>query len=162
MAAPTVGAVMADILPYLGVARNFPEEEVRGKTVIMGDYADHSPAEAQKALQDMFLTARIVGNGETVTGQIPAAGQSVPGGSEVILYCGEIPERQNVKFPDFSGMNRGKAEETAGKLGLYVLVSGNDELSASVVVTSQSIPTGQEVPMGTTIELKFTDTSARD
>ena len=162
MAAPTVGAVMADILPYLGVARNFPEEEVRGKTVIMGDYADHSPAEAQKALQDMFLTARIVGNGETVTGQIPAAGQSVPGGSEVILYCGEIPERQNVKVPDFSGMNRGKAEETAGKLGLYVLVSGNDELSASVVVTSQSIPTGQEVPMGTTIELKFTDTSARD
>ena len=162
MAAPTVGAVMADILPYLGVARNFPEEEVRGKTVIMGDYADHSPAEAQKALEDMFLTARIVGNGETVTGQIPAAGQSVPGGSEVILYCGEIPERQNVKVPDFSGMNRGKAEETAGKLGLYVLVSGNDELSASVVVTSQSIPAGQVVPMGTTIELNFTDTSARD
>jgi hypothetical protein len=35
-------------------------------------------------------------------------------------------------------------------------------VSAQVVVTQQSIPAGQEVPVGTTIKLEFTDTGARD
>ena len=34
MAAPTVGAVMADILPYLGVERSFSPEEIQGKTTV--------------------------------------------------------------------------------------------------------------------------------
>ena len=79
MAAPTVGAVMADILPYLGVAQQFPEGDVAGKTVIMENMEGLSQNEAKKLLKNQSLSVRFVGDGDTVTGQIPAAGEVVPG-----------------------------------------------------------------------------------
>ena len=163
MAAPTVGAVMADILPYLGVERNYTEEDIAGQTVIMEDFTGMTAEEAEKLLKTQNLTAVFSGTGENITGQIPAAGQSVPGGSQVILYLGEEPEAETVEVPDFTGMNRQQAADAAGGLGLYILVAGNDEIAANVVVvTSQDTPAGTLVPVGTTIKLEFTDTGARD
>ena len=162
MAAPTVGAVMADILPYLGVERHYSEDNIASQEIIVEDFTGMTRNETEKLLKTVNLTARFVGNGETVTGQIPAAGKSVPGGSQVLLYLdGKVPEAM-VQVPDFTGMNRAQATAAAGELGLYVLMTGNDGISAKVVVTSQKIPAGTEVPTGTTIQLEFTDTGARD
>ena len=162
MAAPTVGAVMADILPYLGVEQTFSEEDIAGKSVIVEDMTGLTLKEAQKLLKEQSLSAETVGSGETVTGQIPAAGESVPGGSEIILYFGEKPEEQTVKIPDFMGMNRQQASDAAGNLGIYILVSGNNEISTQVVVTAQNIPAGTEVTVGSTIRLEFADTGVSD
>ena len=162
MAAPTVGAVMADILPYLGVEQKFSEDEIAGKTIVLEDLTGLTREEAEKLLKNQSLTAVFSGDAETVTGQIPAPGQPVPGGSQILLYLGEDSEQRMVKVPDFTGMNRQQASDAAGKLGLYILVTGNDEISASVVVTSQDTPPGEQVPAGTMIQLKFTDTGARD
>ena len=104
----------------------------------------------------------MVGTGETVTGQIPTPGQSVPGNSEVLLYLNENPSERLVTVPDFSGMHRQQAAQAAGELGLYLLVSGNTEISPQVTVTAQSIPKDTQVPVGTTITLEFTDKLARD
>ena len=162
MAAPTVGAVMADILPYLGVEQKFSEEEIRSKTIVLEDMTGLTGPEAEKLLKERSLTAQLIGTGETVTGQIPAAGESVPGGSEILLYLGEAVSRQEVEVPDFSGMNRAQAEQAAGKLGLYIQATGNSELSPAVTVTEQSIPPKTKTAIGTTVTLKFTDTGARD
>ena len=162
MAAPTVGAVMADILPYLGVARHFSEDEEQGKEIVLEKYIDLTEKDAASKLKRMGLTAQFVGTGETVTAQIPEPGQTVPGGSQVLLYLGENPDEEQVEVPDFFGLNRQQASDAAGKLGLYVLVTGNDEISVQVTVTAQSIPKGEKVPRGTTITLEFTDTAARD
>ena len=162
MAAPTVGAVMSDILPYLGVERSFGDGEVQGLEIVMEDLTGMTAREAEKFLADQKLTARLVGDGETVTGQIPAAGQTVPGGSQVLVYLGEPPETETVEVPDFVGMNRQQASDTAGKLGLYILVAGNDGVSPSVLVTAQEIPAGELAEKGTTIKLEFTDTKASD
>ena len=162
MAAPTVGAVMADILPYLGVQRNYTEDDAAGQSIVIENLTGLPLKEAEKLLRSRNLTARIIGTGETVTGQIPAVGQTVPGMSEVLLYLGETVPETTVKVPDFSGMNRAQATAAAGKLGLYILVTGNDGISPKVVVTLQDIPAGTEVSAGTTIQLRFTDTGARD
>jgi stage V sporulation protein D (sporulation-specific penicillin-binding protein) len=162
MAAPTVGAVMSDILPYLGVERTFSEEDIAGKTVVMEDLTGLTPKEVEKKLKAQNLTARFIGAGETVTGQIPAAGQIVSGGSEVLLYLGEEPEKKTVTVPDFTGMNRQQAADAAGNLQLYILIAGNQEISHGVTVTAQSIPPETEVSTGTTITLTFTDTAAAD
>ena len=45
---------------------------------------------------------------------------------------------------------------------MYVLVTGNTELSPNVTVTAQSEPKDTQVPLGTTITLTFTDTKAAD
>ena len=162
MAAPTVGAVMADILPYLGVERTFSEEEIAGKEIVMEDLTDLTAADAERKLKEIGLTAKFSGSGETVTGQIPAAGQTVPSGSEVLLYLGEEPAEELAAVPDFTGMNRQQAADAAGKLGLYILVTGNDAISTTVTATAQNIPTDTQVPVGTTITLEFADTTARD
>ena len=77
-------------------------------------------------------------------------------------YLEEKPENRMVSVPDFTGLHRQQAAETAGKLGLYLLVTGNGEISPKVTVTSQSIPKETPVPVGTTITLEFTDMTARD
>ncbi len=160
MAAPTVGAVMADILPYLEVKRNYTEEDAAGREVTVEDFFGLTLQDAQKQLKALGLSAEVVGTGETVTGQIPAAGNVVPGDSQVLLYLGDQPEERTVTVPDFAGLTRGQASAAAGKLGLYILVTGNDAPDA--VVTTQSEPKGAQVPAGTTIKLEFTDTKAAD
>ncbi len=162
MAAPTVGAVMADILPYLGVKQSFSEEDVAGKTVIMEDMTGMTAKEAQKLLKDQSLTAVISGSGDTVTAQIPAAGQSLPGGSQVLLYFGEEPEEKTAAVPNFVGMTRQQASDAAGALGLYILPKGNLDISPGVTAVSQSVAAGTQVSLGTTIELTFTDPKAAD
>ena len=162
MAAPTVGAVMEDILPYLGVERNYGPEDAAGQTVVLADLTGMTGKEAQKWLKDQKLTAKCIGEGQTVTAQIPQPGDPVPGGSEVLLYFGEVPESQTVEVPDFYGMNRQQASDLAGSLGLYILVSGNDGLAPSVTVTSQDTPPGTTVKAGTTIRLEFADTKVSD
>ena len=162
MAAPTVGAVMGDILPYLGVEQSFSEDDLAGKSVVVPDFSGLTAKEAEKLLKNQGLGYSAVGAEETVTGQIPAAGKTVPGGSEVLLYFGEAMPSKTVSVPDFSGMNRQQAADAAAELGLYILISGNISLDASVKAVSQSIAAGTEVALGTTIKLEFIDTKAAD
>ena len=162
MAAPTVGAVLSDILPYLGVERHFSEDEIAGQTVILEDFTGYSPDEAEKILKKQNLTAKQIGNGDTVTGQLPIPGKIVPGGSEVILYLGEETDAQTVPVPNFIGMNRQQASDAALSSGLYILVTGNPENSPDVTVTAQSVVPNEILPRGSTITLEFTNTTVRD
>ena len=158
MAAPTVGAVMAEILPYLEVRKTDEAEQ----NVLVEDVTGLPVNEAKKRLHDLGLCGVSNGDGETVSGQIPAPGTPIPSGSEVILYCGEgVPQRM-VSVPDFVGLTRQQASDTAGQLGLYLLSKGNTGLERTVTVTAQSLDKDTLVPVGTTITLEFTDTQVRD
>lgn len=161
MAAPTVGAVMSDILPYLGVSRSYTQADIPGQRFVLDDLTGLTRKETERTLKSMTLTARFLGDGETVTGQIPAAGQSVPGGSQVLVYLGQEAPEEQTEVPDFLGMDRKTASETAEKAGLYILISGNDEMSGTVV-TAQDLPAGQQVTIGTTVTLEFADLGSRD
>jgi stage V sporulation protein D (sporulation-specific penicillin-binding protein) len=89
MAAPTVGAVMADILPYLGVAQTGADAAA---WVTLENVTGLSPGEAEKKLKSLGLTAVTEGFGTQVVTQIPIPGQSVQAGSQVLLYLGEKPQ----------------------------------------------------------------------
>ena len=84
MAAPTVGAVLSDILPYLGVVKSAEE----GYT-ILDDLTGLGPEEARKILNEKKLEALYAGEGGTGVSQIPQAGQQVPEGSQILLYLGQ-------------------------------------------------------------------------
>ena len=157
MAAPTAGAVLSDILTYLGVS---PTEA--SQTVQMPDLTGMTVKDAQAALKALGLTMDTLGSEATVTNQIPAAGQSVPVGSRVLVYLGGASGQEKVKVPDFSGMTRQQASDAAGKLGLYILVTGNPSPQINVTVVSQDIAAGTEVDPGTTVQLLFSDTDIRD
>ncbi len=162
MAAPTVGAVLSDILPYLGVAQSFSEEDAAGQSVVLPELTGMTAKEARAALEKLGISMEAVGSEATVTGQLPASGQSVPGGNQVLVYFGDTPQAQTVKVPDFRGMTRQQASDAAGALGLYILVSGNMGVEPTVVVTDQAVTAGTMVPVGTTIRLEFADRDIRD
>ena len=162
MAAPTVGAIMEELLPYLGVKQNFTEEDAAGRMIQIEDLCGMTAKNAQKWLKEAGLGANLQGTGETVTAQIPAAGQYAPGDSEVMLYLGQSPEQEMTEVPDFVGMNRQQASDAAAKAGLYILVAGNNSVDLNVVVTEQSEAKNTQVPVGTTVRLTFTDTKAVD
>lgn len=157
MAAPTVGAILADILPYLGVERS---EE--GAPFSLPDLTGLTMKEARAALKDTKLTLTSIGDGETITGQLPAAEQSILPGTQVLVYLGEPTGERTVIVPDFTGMNRQQASQAAGELGLSIIPMGSDDIAANVTVCSQKEPAGTELPVGSSVTLQFTDPSARD
>ena len=109
MAAPTVGAVMADILPYLEVKR--AQEPV---IVTVPDLSGMEGKEAEKRLQELGLSAVPRGIGETVTAQLPGADTALEAGSQVLLYLGgAAPETAAV--PDFTGMTPAQAAKAAAE-----------------------------------------------
>ena len=155
MAAPTVGAVMADILPYLEVTR--AQEPV---TVTVPDLSGMTRSEAEKALKDLGLAGTFLGTEETVTGQLPAAGENVRAG-QMIVYLG-AEAAQNASVPDFAGMTVAQAAQAAADAGLYLLAEGNPDLSLPLTVLSQDTAPGTPAEPGQTVTLYFTDPGARD
>ena len=157
MAAPTVGAIMADILPYLGVERS-----TEADPVILSDLSGMTIKEAKAALKDTKLTIVSQGEGETITGQLPAAGQQLAPDSQVLVYLGEPTQARLVTVPDFAGMNRQQASQAAGQLGLSIIPMGSEAIGVNVTVCSQKEPPGTQLPAGSAVTLQFADPTARD
>ncbi len=162
MAAPTVGAVLGDILPYLQVERVYELTDPSGKLVEVPDLSGMTGKEAQQRLKDGTLEAVMVGTEETVTGQLPAAGNQVPGGSQIILYLGQEPPDEMVTVPDFRGMNVEQVAAAAKSAGLYLMPGGNPDLTLPLQVLTQEPAADTRLPRGSTIKIQFTDPGAHD
>ena len=77
-----------------------------------------TPADAEAALEKKGLDSRTVGEGETVTAQVPAAGSVIPGESTVILYLGGAePEEKSGELtsPPFTLNLRNRTLEKNGQ-----------------------------------------------
>ena len=86
MAAPTVGAVMADILPYLGLEPDYTGEDPALREILMEDLTGLSAEQAGDWLKEHGLTVKTVGTGGAVMGQLPAAGgihRGIPGDQDI-------------------------------------------------------------------------------
>ena len=162
MAAPTVGKVLADILPYLGVEPNYDDDDLDLITLAVPDMTGKTEAEASYALSDKSFTYRRVGSGAVVTAQVPEPGAMIPGKSQVILYFDEEPSLEKIEMPDFSDMTLVSAKRYAQNNGVYMLTTGVNQDAWNVVATYQSIPAGTLVDPGTTVTVEFTDVTVED
>ena len=156
MAALKAGELMEKILDYLGVEKSYSATA----DVMVPNLTGLNLADATTFLKKNNLSIRVVGDGDTVTGQIPAKGASIPGGSEVVVYMGaEVPTDQ-VQVPSVIGLNVEQAKAKLSAQGLYLKASGASEFGSTVVAYEQSTPAGTSVDRGTTIEVRFTDATA--
>lgn len=161
MGAPTVRDVMEDILPYLGVEPVYEPEDAAGQMIAMPDVVGQSIGDAKKSLQEAGLACRTVGSEDTVTDQIPAAGTMLPGTSQAVLFLGEEKPQQMVTIPNLMGLTLTQVNDTIIPLGLYVQAKGASVRSGATV-TAQSIASGEQVGLGTTITVELTDPTAQD
>ena len=163
MVAPTASTVMAEILPYLGVEPSYSAEELLGMDTTVPNVIGMSVEEAKAKLKDRALSYKIVGDGETITDQMPAGGAIIPGKSSVILYVGEEKSTDKCVVPHLIGKTPSEANTTATAAGLLIRFSGTTgSESSSVRVLSQSIDEGTEVEAGTVITVQLGDTSVTD
>jgi len=158
MAAPTVGKIMADLLPYLGIEASYSEDEAMLVDVIVPNVTGITKETAATRLAARGLNARTIGEGDTVTAQIPASGTSIPGTSTVILYLGEEPTEELMTVPSVYGMSVQNAKAALEANGLFLKVTGATEGTAS----AQSIYAGEQVEAGTVVTVTFIDTSVLD
>ena len=156
MAAPMAGELLEDILGYLGVEKTY----TASADVLVPNLVGLDLASATASLEKNGLSLRTVGDGATVTGQIPAAGASIPGGSQVVLYMGEEVPTGQVTVPSVVGLTAQQAEEKLAAQGLYMRATGASEYNAGVVAYEQSVAAGTGVDRGTTVEVRFSDSSA--
>ena len=163
MAAPLAGQLLADILDYMGVEKQYTEAELSGADTVVPKVTQFPLAEAERLLAKAAFTWRTVGEGPNVTDQIPAAGATIPGGSEVVLYLGEPKPEDTVAVPNVSGMTAENARAALTRVGLYMKATGaSGYYTSATVAGSQSIAAGTQVALGTVVEVQFVDNHIYD
>ena len=163
MAAPTVRDVFLDILPYLGVEPDYSSDDIRGVNITLPDVIGMTEDEAAALLSGKSITYRTVGQGSTVSDQLPSPGAEVPGKSEIILYFGNaVKTTEQVEVPDFVGYGIADVDYLATNAGLYIQAKGTDHRDEYVTVAYQDIEPGTMVDRGTTITVEFTTGGASD
>ena len=154
MAAPVVGKILGDVLPYLGVMPQYSEAEQKYLDRAVPALEGLDLPAAEKLLREAGLVGRVVGEGNTVTAQLPGAGTVTAAGTTVVLYAGtEIPPEEAV-IPDLTGLSYSQARDALGSLGLF-LRSDSTILADSdtVRVAFQDIPPGTGAEPGTVVEV---------
>ncbi len=161
MAAPVARQVLEDTLPYLGIEREYSEDDLVGLNINVPNLKELTLNEAKAELDKKKLKYRIVGDADKVTDQIPAAGALVPNTAEVILYMGEEKPTALVKVPDLVGMTLEEANAALSEVNLYLRPEGTVGVAGSkIVADKQSVAKQTEVEEGTVIQVDFIDENA--
>ena len=156
IAAPVVGAIFEDILPYLGVEPHYTEKELANIDISTPQVVGTLAADAKRQIESKSLSCRIVGEGDTVIRQVPGSGQPIPRGSRVILYTEEENQSTTVMVPSVIGYSGARANEAIINAGLNIKVGGISIDSVGSEAYSQSPVAGTVVEAGTVVTVLFT------
>ena len=155
IAAPVAQKIFESILPYMGLEPVYTTEELAKLSRTTPAVDGMEIAAAQTKIVNTGLKADIVGNGQTVVRQVPAAGQSIPAGGRVLLYTTKDSDI-SVTVPNFAGHTVTEVNLLASARGLNVqlqgLVIGN---SSTATASGQSIAAGSTVSKGTVVKVTF-------
>lgn len=156
MAAKKAGPLIAEILDYLGVEKIYSAEESAAVDVPMPSVTGISVDNAKTELEKKNLKYRTIGQGDTVSRQVPAARASIPGGSTVILYLGDaVPDSTN-EVPDVTGMTYEGAKNALERAGFFMRASGvSTYYSNTTTAAGQSVSPGEAAAVGTVINVQF-------
>ena len=156
MAAKKAGPLIAQILDYLGIEKTYSTEEAAAADVVMPKVTGLSVPKAEDDLSRVNLRFRTIGEGATVSRQIPAAGTRIPGGSTVILYLGDSAPEASGTVPDVRGMTYENAKNALEKAGFFMRASGASVYYGNTTTAeSQSIAGGVAAVTGTVVDVKF-------
>lgn len=161
VSAPVGGQILSEVLPYLGYEPQYSEEELNKLFVKVPDVASDTVEAAKQKIKTAGLSYKIVGDGETIEKQVPAANSSVSKNGLVVLYT-EGSEKTQTKVPNFVGMTLSSVNDAAINAGVNVEFSGNAQGGGAVIAYTQSIAAETTVDYGTVVTVFFRDNSSAD
>lgn len=153
MAAPTVGKMLSDILPYLGIEPVYTDEQ--------SEYADRSvPSvigktvnEAEALLKEAGFEVRVIGSGSKINNQLPKANSVIAGGSKVVIYADAQPSEASETMPDIIGLSYKEAVELMNGYGVFLFTDASVDTTGVQKITTQSVKPGSNVKHGTVVEV---------
>lgn len=152
--APTAAKIMESSLEYLGVERQYTEQELQKLDTFTPGVVGSDVDSAVKKLEESGFSVRVIGTGNTVHSQSPAGGQTIPRGGVIAVYTTDNEEdKLEVTVPDLTGMSTKAVQKYAASEGLNVRISGNSNLG--VISYEQSIEAGTTAEYGTIVTVYF-------
>ena len=157
MGAPTVGNMMADILPYLGVEAEYSEHDLATMDRSVPNVTGVPLQTAKQMLSAENLSFRVIGQGDMVTLQMPDANAVVAADSEIILFADADPSEDEEAVPDLTDLTYDVARQRLGYQALFIS-STNNYISdpTKAIITSQNIGPGVMVEHGTVVKVTMT------
>ena len=162
IAAPVVGRIMEEVLPYLGVSAVYSDEENDRRELTVPSVIGSTEEEAAATLADAGFEYRVVGEGDTVTDQVPASGVRIPASGRVILYMGESKPTEQIEVPDLSGLTPDECRDPLEQYGLYLRQTGvaSSQVTGNTTASRQSPAAGTKVNIGAVVTVEFSDTTS--
>ena len=154
IAAPVVGRMLEDILPMsLGIMPELSNEDHRDINVHVPRITGQTIEEVTALLEEQGYSFRVVGEGTTVTAQLPARNAFVASGTRVLVYTDTEVPRDLVIIPNLSGMSYTQARNALEGQGLFIRTGGAPKTDTNALVSVQSIQAGREVMYGSIVEV---------
>ena len=153
MGAPTVGKMFADILPYMGIDPVYSEAEKQYMDKTVPNVKGLTRTQALDALRELGFQARIIGDGEKITSQLPSGATVVANGTTVLLYCGAEPSEEPEIMPDLTGYTYAAARDELAAMGIFVTTQSSITNPNTQSVLAQSIAPDEEIKHGTVVTL---------
>ena len=154
IAAPYMGALMEDILPYIGVEKDVSTDN----RVKVPDLMGMPLEDAINQAEDYEYEVIVKGNGDYVTDQMPKGSSVIDRTNKVItLYTGDAEPEATVTVPNLVGKGAFAANQMLVNAKLNVCIDGTDNYmsGAGAIVIEQSIPAGTKVAPGTVVTVTF-------
>ena len=159
MAAPMAGPLISRILDYMGVEKIYGADEAAAMDVATPSVVGKTVDDAASALEKQGLKYRTVGQGDTVSRQVPSARTQIPSGSSVILYLGDAAPEENATVPNVVGRTYDTARKVLENAGFFMRASGvSTYYTNTTTASSQSIPEGTVAAIGTVVDVQFSNT----
>ncbi len=158
IAAPAVGRIFEDVLPYLGYEPQYTEETAQTISVSVPNITGLTVQKATDKLVGLGLSISIKGNGDTVSNQIPETGTKLHKGSVVIAYTQNEEKKGTCKVPSVVGMTYDNALGAINNAKLTMEIDSprsGSRPGADYIAVSQSPQADSEVAEGTKIYVKF-------
>lgn len=154
MAAPTVGKMFSDILPYMGIEPQLSEEEKASMDKAVPDISGISVDKAIEKLASEGFGYKVLGSGDKVTGQLPKKGSVIADGSTVLLYAGETASDAVRTVPELCNISYSEALRKLEGSGIFISCD-SVSFPQDKIIVSQSVKRGTAVKQGTVIKVSF-------
>ena len=165
VAAPYVANCLEQMLPALGVEAVYTSSEAAKLEVEVGNYMGMMSFTAREAIRKNGLEVEIIGNGEKVTAQVPAAGSKLSKqNGKIVLYVGDAAPSTDLTVPNVIGMSASAVNRVLINAGFNISIEGttNYDVGSGAVVVSQYPEAGTTATRGDVITVTFRHTDVSD
>ncbi len=155
IAAPVVSRVLTETLPYMGIEPEYDDDELDSVAMSVESYVNTNVSDAQAKILKADYQYKVIGNGLTVTRQVPKAGEALAKGGTIVLYTDDVTSGKTI-VPNVVGMTASAANKTLANAGLNITIVGTspNHLDGAIAV-SQSVEEGSTVDKGTIVTVDF-------